>query len=140
MTSDKDPLAAFRRKPIEAANQPAKAAQAYVAFEGKDRVERLQIRRALAPTRAPRYLHLYDLAFDGEFGTNFVLYYEHMIVMVRGKNLQTLVSALINGTVDFIQEYHPDIWDKPAADAAIIESIEVAVQGEPFPKPEAKTH
>jgi len=87
-------LAAFRRKPVEGANTLAKESETYVAFGGKDRVERLQIRRVLAPVRAPRYLHLYDLAFDGHFGTNFVLFYDFMVVMVRGKNLQGLVSAL----------------------------------------------
>src|SRR5882724_2222697 len=124
-----DPLAAFRRKPVEGANTLAKESETYVAFGGKDRVERLQIRRVLAPVRAPRYLHLYDLAFDGHFGTNFVLFYDFMVVMVRGKNLQGLVSALQLGTVDFIQEYHADVWEKPAADAPLIESIEVVVNG-----------
>jgi hypothetical protein len=132
-----DPLAAFRRKPGEGETTPAlnKEAETYAAFGGKDRVERLQIRRVLAPTRAPRYLHLYDMAFDGHFGTNFVLFYDFMVVMVRGKNLQGLVSALQLGTVDFIQEYHADVWDKSADDAPLIESIEVVVQGEQASKP-----
>ena len=132
MKSDKpDPLAKFRRA-AEVESTPAlnKESEVYAAFGGKDRVERLQIRRVLAPTRAPRYMHLYDMAFNGHYGTNFVLFYDFMVVMVRGKNLQGLVSALQLGTVDFIQEYHPDVWDKPADDAALIESIEVVVQGE----------
>ena len=138
MKSDKpDPLAAFRRKPVEGETAPAlnKEAEIYAAFGGKDRVERLQIRRVLAPVRAPRYLHLYDMAFDGHYGLNFTLFYEHMVVMVRGKNLQGLVSALQNSTVDFIQEYHPELWDKPADDAPLIESIDVVVQGEQADKP-----
>jgi hypothetical protein len=132
MKSDKpDPLAKFRR-PADATQTPAlnKEAETYAAFGGKDRVERLQIRRVLAPVRAPRYLHLYDMAFDGHYGLNFTLFYEHMVVMVRGKNLQGLVSALQSSTVDFIQEYHPELWDKPADDAPIIESITVAVEGD----------
>ena len=132
-----DPLAAFRRKAADSANAPAKEAETYAAFAGKDRVERLQIRRVLAPTRAPRYLHLYDLAYDGHYGTNFVLFYDFMVVMVRGKNLQGLVAALQLGTVDFIQEYHADVWDKPAEDAALIESIEVVVNGEHAEAPRA---
>ena len=140
MKSDKpaDPLAAFRRKPGEGA-KPTTAnteAETYAAFAGKDRVERLQIRRVLDPVRAPRYLHLYDIAYDGHYGLTFTLYFEHMMVMVRGKNLQGLVAALQNSTVDFIQEYHADLWDKPAADAPIIESIQVAVQGD---VPDAET-
>ena len=135
-------MAAFRRKPIEGANSLAKEAETYVAFGGKDRVERLQIRRVLDPVRAPRYLHLYDMAFDGHFGTNFVLFYDFMVVMVRGKNLQGMVSALQTGTVDFIQEYHADVWEKPAADAPLIESIEVVVNGEQSkaPKSDKKSH
>ena len=137
-----DPLAAFRRKPVEGANPLAKEAETYVAFGGKDRVERLQIRRVLDPVRAPRYMHLYDMAYDGHYGFNFTLFYDFMVVMVRGKNLQGLVSALQLGTVDFIQEYHADVWDKPAADAPLIESIEVVVNGEQSkaPKSENKSH
>jgi len=134
MKSDKpaDPLAAFRRKPVDGATTPAlnKESETYVAFAGKDRVERLQIRRVLDPVRAPRYFQLYDIAFDGHYGLNFTLYFEHMMVMVRGKNLQGLVSALQLGTVDFIQEYHADLWPKPGDNDPVIESIHVAVPGD----------
>ncbi len=132
MKSDKPDLLAKFRRPVEAAQTPAlnKEAETYAAFGGKDRVERLQIRRVLDPVRAPRYMHLYDMAFDGHYGLNFTLFYEHMVVMVRGKNLQGLVSALQLGTVDFIQEYHSELWDKPADDAPIIESIKIAVEGD----------
>jgi len=128
-----DPLAQFRKKPLEAtgANIPLKAKQSdeYVAFEGKDRVDRLRIRRALAPTRSPRYLYLYDMAYDGEYGTNFVLVFEFMVVLVTGRNLQAVIAAIEAGTADFIQEYHPDIWQKPADDAPLIESIQIYMQG-----------
>jgi hypothetical protein len=125
MKSDKpDPLAAFRQKP-GGKREP----ETYAAFGGKDRVERLRIRRAMNMTRSPRYLHLHDIGYDGPFGKTFTLYYDHMVVMVRGKNLQTVVLALENGTADFIQEYHPDLWEKPADGEPIIESIEVVVQG-----------
>ena len=124
-----DPLAAFRRKNDASDLTGKKESETYVAFGGKDRVERLRIRRAMHPTRSPRYLHLQDMAYDGIFGTNFVLDFEFMLVLVRGKNLQGLVAALENSTVDFIQEYHPDLWGKPADDAPFIESIEVVKQG-----------
>ena len=133
MKSDKpDPLAKFRRPATEVEKEPAlnKEAESYAAFGGKDRVERLRIRRVLDHVRSPRYLHLHDITYDGYHGFNFVLYFEHLIVTVRGKNLQGLVAALENSTVDFIQEYHPEVWDKPADDAPIIESIEVIVRGE----------
>lgn len=122
-----DPLAPYRRTPLppEATTTRPKEPEGYVAFGGKDRVERLRIRRAMAPTRSPRYLHLQDMAYDGKFGTNCVLVYEFMMVQVRGKNLQGMIVAIENGTVDFIQEYDPDLWPKPADDAPFIESIEV---------------
>lgn len=140
MKSDKpaDPLAAFRRKPVDGEKTPAlnKESETYVAFAGKDRVERLQIRRALDPVRAPRYLHLYDITFDGHYGQTFTLYFEHMMVMVRGKNLQGLVAALQTGTVDFIQEYHPDLWPQPSDGEPVIDIIHVAVEGN---APDAET-
>jgi hypothetical protein len=134
MKSDKpaDPLAAFRRKPVEGDKTPAlnKESESYVAFAGKDRVERLQIRRVKDPVRAPRYLQLYDITYDAHYGLNFTLYFDHMMVMVRGKNLQGLVAALLTGTVDFIQEYHPDLWPQPGDGEPVIDIIHVAVKGD----------
>jgi hypothetical protein len=126
-----DPLAPYRRKPLapETTTEP-KEPEGYVAFGGKDRVERLRIRRAMAPTRSPRYLHLQDMAYDGKFGTNFALVFEFMTVLVRGKNLQGMIAAIENGTVDFIQEYDPDLWPKPADDEAFIESIKIVINGD----------
>jgi len=129
-----DPLAQFRKKPVEAAETaagpaPPKVPEGYMAFDTKDHVERLRIRRANAPARSPSYAYLLDIAHDGPFGTNFVLVYTFMMVMVRGKNLQGIISALELGTADFIQEFDPDRWEMPKDEsAAFIESIEVAVQ------------
>jgi len=141
--TSKDPLAKFRRQPVEGEKTPVlnKESETYVAFDGKDRVERLRIRRVLGPTRSPRYLLLQDISYDAHYGTRFSLYYEFMVVVVRGKNLQGLVAALENSSVDFIQEYHPDVWPKPADDAPLIESIQVIVSGDELAseKPDA-TH
>ena len=126
-----DPLAPYRRKPLVPETTPApKETEGYVAFGGKDRVERLRIRRVMAPTRSPRYLHLQDMAYDGNFGTNFALMFEFMIVLVRGKNLQGMITAIESGTADFIQQYDPELWPKPADDAPFIESIEVVIPGD----------
>jgi hypothetical protein len=132
-----DPLASFRKKPLvaggasaPAATTPPKEAEGYVAFEGKDKVPRLRIRRANAQTQSPGYAFLLNIAYDGEFGTNFVLFYTVLAVLVEGRNLQTLISALELGNVDYIQEFDPDVWEKPTDDkAAFIESIKVVVQG-----------
>ena len=126
-----DPLAQFRKtpqSPAPGATTPPKDTDAYAAFGTKDKVFRLRIRRAMAPTRSPGYAYLLDVVYDGSFGTNFVLVFTFLMVLVRGKNLQALVFALENGMVDFIQEFDPDKWQKPTdANAAIIESIEIKI-------------
>ena len=64
-----DPLAPYRKKPltVETTIEP-KEPEGYVAFGGKDRVERRRIRRVMAPTRSPRYLHLQDMALGRVVG------------------------------------------------------------------------
>ncbi len=126
-----DPLAQFRKKPLipGAQMKPPIGTDEYVAFDAKDKVDRLKIRRANDPTRSPGYAYLLDIVYDGTYGTNFVLVYTFLMVLVRGKNLQGLTSALEMGTVDFIQEFDPDRWQAPRDDKApFIESIEVVVQ------------
>jgi len=127
-----DPLAHYRKTPLASAaagTAPPKAPDAYVAFDAKDKVDRLKIKRANDPTRAPGYAYLLDVVYDGTFGTNFVLVYTFLMVMVRGRNLQTVIMALEMGTADFIQEFDPDRWDKPTDEKTpFIESIEVVVQ------------
>ncbi len=125
-----DPLAQFRKRaghtaPPPTGNEP----ESYAAFGAKDKVERLKIRRASAPARAPGYAYLLDLAHDGAFGTNFVLVYTFMIVLARGRNLQPVIMALESGTAEFLQEFDPKRWEKPAdPKTPVIESIEVVVK------------
>jgi hypothetical protein len=129
-----DPLAQFRKTPVEAGERAAGPAkprepEGYLAFDTKDKVDRLRVRRANAPTRSPGYAYLLDIAYDGSYGTNFVLVFTFLMVLVRGRNLQGIVTALELGTVDFIQEFDPDRWEKPKDEtAALIESIEIVVQ------------
>ena len=125
-----DPLSQFRKKPVGGQVPPTgDDVEGYIAFGTKDKVERLRIRRAFAPTRSPGYCYLLGVAYDGSFGTNFVLVYTFIMVMVRGKNLQPVIMALETGTADFIQEFDPDRWPKPTdATAPFIESIEVVVK------------
>lgn len=126
-----DPLAQYRKKPAGAAETtpPPQTPDEYVAFDAKDKVDRLKIRRANDPTRSPGYNYLLDVVYDGAFGTNFVLVYTYMMVMVRGKNLQPVITAVEMSTADFIQEFDSDRWQKPKdAKAPFIESIEVVIQ------------
>ncbi len=124
-----DPLAQYRKRPVSSGQVNTAEPDGYVAFGAKDKVERLKIRRALAPTRSPGYAYLLDVVYDGPFGTNFVLVYTFLIVLVRGRHLQPVVMALETGTADFIQQFDPDRWAKPKdEEAPFIESIEVVVQ------------
>ena len=125
-----DPLAQYRRtSPTPAGGKlPPKEEDEYAAFGTKDKVLRLRIHSAAAPVHSPGYNILLDVVSDGRHGTNFVLVYTVLLVLVRGKNLQKTVFALENGMADFIQEFDPDRWEKPTdATAAFIESIEVKV-------------
>jgi hypothetical protein len=101
----------------------------YQAFVTKDHVARLRIRRAKEPTRSPTYGLLLDVVYDGQSGTNFILVYTFLMVLVRGRNLQQLVFALENAKADFIQEFDAERWAQPSdGKAAFIESIEIAAQ------------
>ena len=137
-----DPLAQYRKKPaagVLAEPPPPKAPEEYVAFDAKDKLDRLQIRQANAQARSPGYGYLLDIAHDGPFGTNFVLYYSFMmIVLVEGRNLQPVVMALQMGTAEFIQEYDPEKWPMPKdPKAPFISSIKVMVeQGGPSVLPQ----
>jgi hypothetical protein len=125
-----DPLAQFRRKPLipTAESEPPEGPDEYVAFEAKDRVSRLRIRRVNHPTRAPGYDYLLDPMYDEPYGTNFVLHFTFMTVLVRGRNLLPVVTAIELGTADYIQQFDPARWPKPKEEKApVIESIEIDV-------------
>jgi hypothetical protein len=126
-----DPLAAYRKQPL-IGGEPQKNSdvkEGYMAFTAKDKVDRLRIRRANGPTRSPGYNYLLDVVYDGDYGTNFVLVYTFIMVLVKGENLRNVVFALEGGTADFIQEFDSERWKKPADKTApFIESIEVIVQ------------
>ena len=137
-----DPLAQYRRKPIVSsgpASGPPTGEDDYVAFDAKDKLDRLRIRRAMAPTRSPGYAYLLDVVYDGPYGTNFVLVFTFMIVLVRGRNLQPVVAALESAMADFIQEFDADRWKVPTdPKAPFIESIEVIVKEDGPPLAEAE--
>ena len=108
--------------------QPPIEADEYVAFGTKDKVRRLDIRLVPDMEHSPAYNLLLDVVSDGRGGTNFMLVYTVMLVMVKGANLQKTAFAIKNQMADYIQEFDPKRWQKPAdAQAVFIESIEVQV-------------
>jgi len=130
-TEMNDPLAQFRKKPFGSAadTPPPTGSDEYMAFDAKDKVARLKIRRANDPTRSPGYHYLLDVVYSGPNVTHLVLLYTFLIVKVRGTNLSPIVMALELGTADFIQEFDAERWPKPKdSKAPLIESIEVVVK------------
>jgi hypothetical protein len=123
-----DPLAAFRKKPAGAVEQPQPKAveNGYVAFETKDHVASLQILRAKYPGHMPPYNLLINVIFSGEDITQIVLVFSFMMIFIKGKNLKSLLTAFKLRTVDVIREFDPSKWRKPTdPKETIIESIEV---------------
>src|SRR5579862_9184651 len=111
-----DILAQFRRTPAapSVGATPPKDTDDYVAFGTKDKVHRLRIRSAGDLTNAPGYNVLVNVVYDGRQGTHFMLVYTVLMVLVRGKNLQKLIFAIENNHADFIQQFDPAKWQKPA--------------------------
>ena len=111
-----DPLAQYRRKPSATAagttgatgqTPPPKGPDGYVAFDTKDRVARLKIFKKNYPTHTPGYHYLLDVVYSGQNVTQIVLVFTFLMVFIKGKNLQPIVSALELGTADFIREFDP---------------------------------
>ena len=123
-----DPLAQYRKKPVTAPGEtpPPKVPDDYVAFDAKDQVDRLKIRRAGDVTHSPGYMHLLDVVYDGEFGTFCNLVFTFLVVYVRGRNLQPVITALEMNNAEYIQEFDSSRWPMPKDDKApFIESIKV---------------
>ena len=127
-----DLLSQYRKTPPApgGGKVPPSEAEEYAAFGTKDKVLRLRIRSLAEPVHSPGYNILLDVVYDGQKGTNFMLVYTVLAVLVQGKNLQNAVFAIENGKADFIQEFDADRWEKPKdANAAFIESIQIKVTG-----------
>ena len=130
-----DLLAQFRRTATSgSAVRPPTAPpvpEEYVAFAAKDRAQYLDIRLTTPPYHSPRNNLLINVAHDGPMGTNFLVTYTTMSVMVGGRNLQEIVFAIQNHMAGYIQEFDPDKWQKPKNDKApFIESIEIHFHSE----------
>jgi hypothetical protein len=125
-------LAQFRRTGATSGSTPRPpASNEYVAFAAKDKSQFLDIRRIRPPYQSPRNNLLVNVAHDGPFGTNFLVNYTTMNVLVRGRNLQEVVFAIQNLMAVYIQEFDPDKWPKPKNDKApFIESIEIHFHGD----------
>lgn len=123
----RDPLSAFRRdQPTLSATDPTSGLKIYEAFKSRDRApERLEIRRVLGVTHAPGYRYLMDMNYNGEKGTELILFYSFIRVEIKGKHLQALIHSIEEGTCVFIQDFHEEEFSPPQPGEAIIEKIEI---------------
>jgi hypothetical protein len=96
----------------------------YAAFDVK-RTMRLEIKRAVGMSQAPAYRALLNVGYNGDQGTEIVLYYTFMVIKIKGKDMQEITHALIEGKCKIIREYHKNEYIAPAPDAPIITSIEL---------------
>lgn len=133
-----DPLAKFRRGAVSPSipvvvapgEKPvSRRSGNYIAFQSKEQAKRLRFRSAARATRSPSYSYLLDVIYDGDFGTEIVLLYTFLSVILKGRNLQELAAGLEEGTIDYVQEFDPERWELPVDQSvAVIESIEVVVK------------
>ena len=123
-----DPLAKFRDKSKPPAMPKVEEPEEYVAFKGRDTVERLDIHSTKNPSHSPIYGQLLNVIYDRIKFTNFILHYQFVMVMVEGRNLRPVIQAIKKGRADFIQEFDPKQWAKPTdQNAPFIELIEIDV-------------
>jgi hypothetical protein len=99
--------------------------RAYVAHEVREHPRALHICCATQPSRYPAYSSLLDIIHDHHFDKAFTLVYSFMMVEVTGHHLREIVHAISYGNCERITEYHAKLYDKPAPDQPIIESVKI---------------
>lgn len=105
-------------------NRPAQK-EAYVAFEAKDKVVRLDIRCAESGmAHAVAYSYLLNLAYDRKTYREFFITVSGMTVLVKGRGLKPIIDALKLHKCEFIQEFDAAEFASPVdATAPFIEAI-----------------
>lgn len=77
------------------------------------------------PSHYPAYSSLLNIIHDHDFDKGFTLVYSFMLVEVTGTHLGAIVRAINHGNCERITEYHRKLYDPPASDAPIVESIKI---------------
>lgn len=99
--------------------------RAYVAHEVRENPRRLHICCATQPSHYPAYSSLLNIIHDHNFDKAFTLVYSFMLVEVTGNHLGAIVHAINYGNCERIYEYHSKIYDRPAPNEAVIESVTI---------------
>lgn len=97
----------------------------YVAFEVREHPARIHICCATQPSTYPVYSSLLTILHDPHFDKAFTLVYTFMLVEITGHDLDAIVHAINYGNCDRINEYHPKLYDRPAAGDPIVESVTI---------------
>jgi hypothetical protein len=128
---DDDPLAEFRKKggkpQFEMPASEGRGRETYQALAGKDnqRKARLDIRCKDGMAHAVGYNFIVEICYDRKGYTGILLVLTTMLVKIKGTGLRPIVDALKLGTCEFIQEFDPDEFDRPASGGPFVETIEV---------------
>ena len=104
---------------------PLRPDRAYVAFEVREHPQRLHIHCAAQPSHYPAYSSLLNIIHDHNFDKAFTLVYSFMLVEVTGNHLGAIVHAISYGNCERIHEFHRKLYEPPAPNAPIIESITI---------------
>jgi phosphohistidine phosphatase SixA len=133
-----DPLARFQKAQLlahEVSDQKERYSKevlpdyhAFALIDKTEKTTRLQIRRAAAVTHAPAYSALLDVCYDGSHGTGVVLTYSFMQVKIKGKKLQSLISALEKHECAYLQDFDERFFAPLKLDEAVIDAIEVVTK------------
>lgn len=104
---------------------PLRPDRAYKAHVVREHPQRLHIRCANQPSHYPAYSSLLNIIHDHDFDKGFTLVYSFMLVEVRGDHLSTVVHAISYGNCERIIEFHSKLFDRPAANEAVINSVTI---------------
>ena len=104
------------------------AGNIYKAHWIKVRTPRLKIRHK-GGRRAPAYHDLIDVDTNSA-GTKIDVFFDCMIVRIRGRNLLKIADAIEDHVCRLILEFNPQAWGRPAPDAPIIEEISFPVEAQ----------
>lgn len=123
-------------------HRPVAAKQPYEAWDGneqvqqnKDRVRRLDIRRADGAAHALAYSYLPSINYDRKRCTEIYFTHDGVSFTIVGRNLLNVARALCLEQCEFLQEFDAELFEPPVDPAApFIEHIYVEVL-KAVPKP-----
>lgn len=126
----KDLLEQFRGKTAEPKVVSGPQRVPYEAYRRSDtRLLRLKVRPRLRAWERVNYSYLHRIVEDGVYGTQIGLIYSFAVIILQGRNLQLVAEAIDVERCEFVQQFDPDRWERPAdAKAPIIERIDFHVQ------------